>query len=57
MVIEPEKDNFPVNILDRNRYQLIADQKSDVTLEKIRREAFQKAPQESDSYFFTNEVK
>ena len=57
VVIEPEKDNFPVNILDRNRYQLIADQKSDVTLEKIRREAFQKAPQESDSYFFTNEVK
>ena len=37
VVTEPEKDNFPVNILDQNRNQLIADQKSDVTLEKIRR--------------------
>ena len=51
VVTEPEKDHFPVNILDRNRNQLIADQKSDVTLEKIRREAFQKAPDESDGYF------
>ena len=39
---EPEKDHFPVNILNRNRNQLIADQKSDVTLEKIRHEAFQR---------------
>ena len=53
---EPEKDNFPVNILDRNRIQLIADQQSDVTLEKIRREEFQKAPEESDGYFFTNDL-
>ena len=53
---EPEKDNFPVNILDLNRNQLIADQKSDVTLEKIRREAFQKAPEESDGYFFPNDL-
>ena len=52
VVTEPEKDHFPLNILDRNRSQLIADQKSDVTLEKIRREAFQKAPEESDGYFF-----
>ena len=52
VVNEPEKDHFPVNILNRNRNQLIADQKSDVTLEKIRREAFQKAPEESDGYFF-----
>ena len=29
---------------------------TDVTLEKIRREAFQKAPQESGSYFFTNDL-
>ena len=55
-VTEPEKENFPVNILDRNRNQLIADQKSDVTLEKIRREAFQKAPEVSDGYFFTNDL-
>ena len=56
VVTEPEKDNFPVNILDRNRNQLIGDQKSDVTLEKIRCEAFQKAPEESDGYFFTNDL-
>ena len=56
VVTEPDKDNFPVNILDRNRNQLIADQKSDVTLEKIRREAFQKAPEESDGYFFSNSL-
>ena len=56
VINEPENDNFPVNILDRNRNQLIADQKSDVTLEKIRREAFQKAPEESDGYFFTNDL-
>ena len=55
-VTEPEKENFPVNILDRNRNQLIADQKSDVTLEKIRREAFQKVPEVSDGYFFTNDL-
>ena len=55
-VTEPEKENFPVNILDRNRNQLIADQKSDVTLEKIRREAFQKTPEVSDGYFFTNDL-
>ena len=55
MVTEPEKNNFPVNILDRNRSQLIADQKSDVTLEKKRREAFQKEPEESDGSFFTND--
>ena len=56
VVTEPEKDNFPVNILDRNRNQLTADQTFDVTLEKIRREAFQKAPEESDGYFFTNDL-
>ena len=56
MVDEPEKNNFPVNILDQNRSQLIADQTFDVTLEKIRREEFQKAPDESDDYFFTNDL-
>ena len=56
VVTEPENDNFPVNILDRNRNQLIVDQTFDVTLEKIRRKAFQKAPEESDGYFFTNDL-
>ena len=56
LVTEPEKDNFPVNILDRNRNQIIPDQKSDGTLEKIRREAFQKAQEESDGYSFTNDL-
>ena len=56
VVTEPEKDNFPVNILDRNRNQLIVDQTFDVTLEKIRRKAFQKVPEESDGYFFTNDL-
>ena len=49
-VTEPEKDNFSVNILDRNRNQMTADQKSDGTLEKIRRGAFQKALEESDGH-------
>ena len=42
VVTEPEKDYFSVNILDRNRNQLIAGQTSDITLKKIRREAFQR---------------
>lgn len=56
LVTEPGKDKLPVNILDRDRNQLIADQKSDVTLEKIRRESSKMAPQESDGYFFTNDL-
>ena len=45
------KDHFPVNILDRNRKQLIAAQTSDVTLEKVRNEATEVPPMESDGYF------
>ena len=56
VVTEPEKDNFPVNILDRNRSQLFADQKSDVTLEEKRREVFQKVPEESYGYFFASDL-
>ena len=50
------KDNFPVNILDRNRKQLITDQNSDVTLEKVRNEATEVPPMESDGYFFANDL-
>ena len=55
-VTESFKDNPPPNILDRNRNQLILDQKSDVTLEKIYCEATGIAPEESDGYFSTNGV-
>ena len=55
-VTESFKDNPPPNILDRNRNQLILDQKSDVTLEKIYSEATEMAPEKSDGYFFTNGV-
>lgn len=55
-VTESLRDNPSPNILDRNRNQLILDQKSDVTLEKIYREATGIAPEESDGYFFTNGV-
>ena len=53
LVTEPGKDKFPVNILDRDRNQLIADQKADVTLEKVRKES---SKMESDGYFFTNDL-
>ena len=55
-VTESVKDNPPPNSLDRNRNQLILDQKSNVTLEKIYCEATGIAPEESDGYFFTNGV-
>ena len=53
LVTEPRKDKLPVNILDRDRNQLIADQKADVTLEKVRKES---SKMESDGYFFTNDL-
>ena len=53
LVTEPGKDKLPVNILDRDRNQLIADQKADVTLEKVRKES---SKMESDGYFFTNDL-
>ena len=55
-VKESFKDNPPPNILDRNRNQLILDQKSDVTLEKSCSVATEMAPKESDGYFFTSGV-
>ena len=42
----------PVNILDRNKSQLAADQNADVTLDRVRCGVSKKAPEESDGYFF-----
>ena len=55
LVTESGKDKLPVNILDRERNKLIADQKSDLTLEKVRKESSKMAP-ESDGYFFPNDL-
>ena len=55
LVTEPGKDKLSVNILDRDRNQLIADQKADITLEKVRKESSKMAP-ESDGYVFTNDL-
>ena len=41
----------PINILDRNKTQLAADQNADVTLDRVRRGVSEKAPEESDGYF------
>ena len=50
------KKELPINILDRNRNQLTEDQMSDVTLDKVRREASEKAPVETDGYFIDNGI-
>ena len=47
-------DAIPVNIRDRNRSQLVADQKSDITLEQVRKSAKNDAPNNENGYFFTN---
>ena len=46
----------PVNILDRNKSQLAADQHADVTLDRVRRGASKKALEESDGYFFQDGI-
>ena len=46
----------PINILDRNKSQLAADQNADVTLDRVRRGASKKALEESDGYFFQDEI-
>ena len=56
MVVAMGKNELTINILDRNRNQLTEDQMSDVTLDKVRREASEKAPQEIDSYFIQNGI-
>ena len=45
MVVAMGKNELTINILDRNRNHLTEDQMSDVTLDKVRREASEKAPQ------------
>ena len=55
MVFE-KSNHFPSNILDRNRNQLIADQKTDVTLVKVRSGACVSAPKEVDGYYLHNEL-
>ena len=42
----------PINILDRNKTHLAADQNADVTLDRVCRGVSEKAPEESDGYFF-----
>ncbi|XP_068684916.1 uncharacterized protein [Montipora foliosa] len=49
--IAPTENEPPINILDRNKTQLAADQNADVTLDRVRRGVSEKAPEESDGYF------
>ena len=51
-----ERSDFPVNILDRNRNQLITDQKTDVTLAKVYNRVCKVAPKETDGYFLHNNL-
>ena len=49
----PDAKHQPsINILDRNKTTLAADQNVDVTLDRVCRGASEKAPEESDGYFF-----
>ena len=50
--IASTKNEPPINILDRNKTQLAADQNADVTLDRVCRGASEKEPEESDGYFF-----
>ena len=43
---------FPINILDRTRPQLISDQKADVTPQKAHKQAFEKVSEHEDGYLF-----
>ncbi|KAK3719590.1 hypothetical protein QZH41_004747 [Actinostola sp. cb2023] len=53
---ETPVSEVPSNILDRTRTQLISDQKSDVTLEKVRKRALEKVPENEDGYFLDQEL-
>ena len=53
---ESGMENLLLNILDRNRGQVIEDQRTDVTLDKARSKALQKAPEEGNSYFSENDL-
>ena len=56
VVEESGMENLLFNILDRNRGQVIEDQRTDVTLDKARSKALQKAPEEGNSYFIENDL-
>ena len=56
LVTEPGKDKLPVNILNSDRNQLIADQKPDVTLAKICSESSRMGPEESYCFVFFNSL-
>ena len=51
----PLISEVPINILDRTRTQLIADQNSDVTLEKVRKQV-KNVPENEDGYFLDKEL-
>ena len=50
------ESELPINIVDRNRNQVTEDQISDVTLDKVQREASEKGPVESDGYLICNGI-
>ena len=52
MEVASTRNEPPVNIVNSNKSQLAADQNADVTLDRVRRGASEKAPEESDGYFF-----
>ena len=54
--IASTRNEPPINILDRNKSQLAAYQYADVTLDRVRRGASEKAPEESDGYFFQDRI-
>lgn len=56
VVEESGMENLLLNILDRNRGQVIEDQRADVTLDKARNKALQKASEEGDSYFIEKDL-
>ena len=56
VVEESGMENLLLNILDRNRGQVIEDQRADVTLDKALSKALQKTPMEGDSYFIENNL-
>ena len=56
VVEESGMENLLLNILDRNRGQVIEDQRADVTLDKALSKALQKTPKEGDSYFIENNL-
>ncbi|XP_068707721.1 protein NYNRIN-like [Montipora foliosa] len=54
--VSEKSKRFPSNIRDRNRNQLITDQKTDVTLVKVRSRVCLSAQKEVDGYYLRNEL-